>query len=223
MSVNINVFPANEIYPTEWLELMDLARTAGASEQNRNDTELSASLGLHDAEHFVKAHRDPNIDSGNFSPLRMFFSPRLALATDGKEKIGYAYSADYVVGDKSYVRDLRYASFFGRLLDMREVVVRPDYQRQGIGTALTRILLEKAYGVQPVSTAITSGEVLKFYHKLSGLGFRPVEADEVPDRLNSLHVRKITLMARNVRNVLRQLNERYPKPNSPQGHTLAEW
>ena len=92
------------------------------------------------------------------------------------EMLAKAYANSlYILGayeDEKLVGIIRAVGDGHSILFIQDILVDPEYQRRGIGTALTNALLEKYQNVYQIELATDNTE--KTIHFYKSLGFRPL-------------------------------------------------
>lgn len=91
------------------------------------------------------------VRTGRIGRNQDFANLTVARAFDGNELVGFGYAADNVSGRFAAERWAKMQSLAKRYAWIREVVVHPDLQTHGIGTALGMVMLDHFDERQPVS------------------------------------------------------------------------
>lgn len=204
----INLYGAREFGRGEWRGLQGLSRIAfSRGLRNRSREEIDALVGWNEPDRYYESHIDPNSEVGRrFNSSQIYFNPKVAVATEDGEPIGFIYSANNVSGRHKAEIATKRLFVAKRYLWLREVVVRPDKQGRGIAKAMGRTLLKAADEDQPVSTYVWPEEIPHIQEKLAGLGFAPTGDSPVkPFGPSGDTVRQVRMQAPNVRTVLSRL------------------
>lgn len=171
--MRIDIYNASELGRNQWRQLQSISRSAFMSSTTRDQVEIDKLVGWDDAELFYNTHINPNMLVGNYgyNPNQEFSKARVAVAHDGENPFGFAYTAHNVSGDTELKRQVKKLSIVKNYLWFRDIAVLPGHQRQGIARELGRKLLSDAISVQPVSAYIWPQEVVGIQDKLEKLGF----------------------------------------------------
>jgi len=158
----VRVFHPAELDEQYWRALQGIAKvslTESMTAANRDEPELDAQklVDWDNPERYHASHLDPNTERGRrYNARQEYVSPRVAVAfNDAGQRIGFAYTAHNVSG--SYVeRRAKLLMPSKRYLWLRDVVVLPEYQEDGVATGMVAGLLEspEVDERQPVSTYI---------------------------------------------------------------------
>lgn len=164
----IKVFRAQDVAPGTWGEIQDVLHGAWDETINRDSAEIRhlISGGSRNCD-FIESHINPNtrVGSGLYAN-QLFTRPRVAIAAEKGKIVGYAYTASNVSGGGSpegshneslsakVVRQAKRMSVIKNYVWVREVAVLPEFQGQGIAKLMGKTLLEKSYGIQPVSAYV---------------------------------------------------------------------
>jgi len=204
----VKLYRPSELDRHEWRQLQSIERDAFGSALDRTQDEIDTLVEWNDPGRFYTSHQDPNTEVGRrYNPDQSYAKPRVAVATEDSEPIGFAYSAHNVSGSSEQIRLAKRLSIVKNHLWLREIVVKPDHQRQGVAKDLGRTLLKDAIGFQPVAGYIWPDEDPGFLQStLEKLGFSSTGERQVQVfGENSDPVRQVRMQAPSVRSVLRNL------------------
>ncbi len=190
----IKVFRAQEVAPGTWGEIQGVLQGSWGESIDRDPAEIQhlISGGSRNGD-FIESHVNPNTRVGNgFYANQLFTRPHFAIAAEKGKIVGYAYTANNVSGGGSpegthnesltakAVRQAKRMSVIKNYVWVREVAVLPEFQGQGIAKQMGKTLLEKSYGIQPVSAYVwpkedggVSQQILESY------GFYPTGEEEL--------------------------------------------
>lgn len=203
----VHVYPAERLQNEEWRELQVIQREGFMSVVQRSREEVDYLVDWDDPDRYRTAHADANTEVGRrFRPNQEFNEPRVAVATEDNQLIGYMYTANNVSGDSKVTRAAKRLSVVKNYLWIREVAVHPDFQRQGVARDLGRSLLETAIGRQPVTAYIWPKEISFLQNTLEKLGFVNTGSREVTLFGNSDMTQQMRMQAPSVEHVLSRLN-----------------
>lgn len=204
----IKVYDAGVLEQNEWLQLQTVSRESFAGTLlNRPLDEIDALVQWNDPDLFYKSHVDPNTQVGQrYNANQSFSRPRVAVATEGGELAGFAYSAYNVSGASGWDRFAKRLSVVKNYLWLREVAVKPEFQQQGIATSLGRALLRDTLPIRPPTTYVWPDEIAFLQSALERVGFVPTGEQQVTVfGENSIPIRQVRLQAPSARSVLQQL------------------
>jgi GNAT superfamily N-acetyltransferase len=157
---------------------------------------------------FYTSHINPNTEVGRrFRDNQSFSRPRVAVAIDRGEMIGFGYSAHNVSGGSAAERLLKRLTLKKNYLWLREIAVEPASQGRGIAKHLGAALLKDALPLQPVATYVWPEEgVVGFMQTLERLGFHVTGTEFVRifGKANE-PVRQARMEAQSARKVLAKL------------------
>ena len=191
----VSLHKPSEFGREEWLDLQTLYRDALFSTIDRSLAEIDALAGMDEPRRYFTSHGDPNTEVGpgrRYLPDQSYTKPRVAIATDAGEVVGFMYAADNVswsIRNKLHLPtsvlgiDLtaidrheekrKLEGTTKRYLWLREVAVRQDHQRQGLLRDLGRVILASADEDQPVSTYLWPDEIPFLQSVAEAAGFVP--------------------------------------------------
>lgn len=200
----VKIYNAAELDKDEWRQLQSIQREAYLSTLDRTPAEVDALVGWDEPTEFYASHVDPNAEVGKrYNGHQSYTKPRVAVATEVNEPVGFAYSAHNVSGATELGRLIKQFSVVRNYLWLREVAVKPDFQNQGIATKLGRTLLKDANPFQPPVVYICPDEIDSPRGTFERLGF--VQTGEQHVKIfgkDSADVRQVRLQAASVRSVL---------------------
>ncbi len=208
----VKLYNPTELNREEWADLQVLFRDSVGSTiekygiNDRYDIEIDALAEMDDPERFYRSHLDPNTEVGRrYRKGQSYSNPRVAVATEANEPVGFMYVANNVSGSN---KELKRLSIIKNYLWLREVAVKPDQQRQGIAKQLGVTILKSANKLQPVSAYVWPNEISFLPSVLEQLGFVKTGEDEIPvfgDEFPS--TTQIRMQASSVKNVLSLLEK----------------
>lgn len=205
----IKLYNPSELDRDEWKQLQSLERDAFVDTLNRTQAEVDALVDWNDPARFMTSHIDPNTEVGKrYNSDQSYSHPKVAVATENREPIGFAYSAHNVSGSSEQIRLIKRLSVVKNYLWLREVAVKPEYHKHDVAKNLGRVLLRDAYGLQPVTAYIWPDEGSGFIQgTLERFGFSPIGEQQVKvfgD--DSKPIRQLGMQASSVRAVLKNLS-----------------
>jgi len=207
MSQEVKLYAPSQLDRDEWRQLQALQRDAFVGVIDRPQDDIDYLVQWYEPDRYYDAHIDPNSEVGKrFNSNQSYTHPRLAVATESREPVAFAYTAHNVSGSSSVDRFVKRLSVVKNYLWLREFAVKPDLQRQGVAKTLGRVLLKDAIERQPVATYVWPEEIEFLPEILSGLGFYPTAERQVPlfgeDKPS---VNQVRYQAPSVRGVLSRL------------------
>ncbi|HEX4774606.1 MAG TPA: GNAT family N-acetyltransferase [Candidatus Saccharimonadales bacterium] len=200
MSLRFDLVGSRDLNPDEWRGLQSLSHDAFGEElKNRSPAEIDYLTAWTDPDRFYESHVHPNSEVGErYNPNQTFARPRVALALDGNDTIGYGYAADNVSGN-TFERALKLLGTTKKYLWLKEFAVHPEYQRKGIAEHMARVLLMSGSPFQPMTAYIWPDEIPFLSTPLQKAGFEPTGEQSVkiygPD---SEPVRQVRMLSRSV-------------------------
>jgi GNAT superfamily N-acetyltransferase len=178
--IEVSVHHPAELDWDKWRQLQSIQRDAFGSVLNRSQTEIDALVDWQDPNRYFTSHIDPNTEVGKrFNDHQSFTQPRVALATDGDETVGFAYSAYNVSGKTQAIQTLKRLNVAKNYLWIREMAVKPDHQRLGIAQAMGRALLKESVDEQPVTAYIWPDEISFLGDAVEWFWFLPTSEQQV--------------------------------------------
>lgn len=205
----IKLYDAADIDNEEWRQLQAISRDGFQATLDRTAEEIDALVEWDDPELYRASHADPNAEvGGRYNADQGYAKPRVAVALDAGAVIGFAYSAHNVSGATKRERMFKRLSVVKNYLWLREVAVKPGYQRQSVATELGRSLLKDAIPLQPPTAYIWPDEIGFLQGSLERLGFIPTgEQSSVIFGDGSPPVREVRMQAASARAVLKHLQQ----------------
>jgi hypothetical protein len=181
--IEIQTYSPYDIDGGEWRDLHSLARTAFRVDLmgQRTEAEIDELVGWDDSARYIASHLDPNNERGErYNANQDFRDPRVAVAKNNGELIGFGYIANNVSGETQEIRDHKYRTLVKRYAWIREVVVDPNYRQQQVATKIGATLLrdKSVHPLQPVSTYIWPDMFPHHQSALERLGFAPTGSAE---------------------------------------------
>lgn len=170
----VKIYDAAALSCDEWRDLQGISREAFANTlKNRSQAEIDALVEWDSPELFCESHIDPNSQVGKrYNAHQSYAKPRVAVATNAGEAVGFAFSAHNVSGATERERSLKRLSVVKNYLWLREIAVKPAFQMRGIARELGRSLLKDAVPLQPPTTYVWPDEAGFIYESLKQLGFK---------------------------------------------------
>lgn len=180
------VTPPENVEIAQWGDIHDLARIALAETYpQRSADEIDIATNWGNPKFFAAVRINPELDvkSGKLRDGQKFSNPLAAMALEGEEVAGYAYSADNTSNPLSRLKmrtsHKRYAWF-------REAYVAEDYRARGIAHVLGALSLEARHPLQPVSAYVLkeakgSEQIMT---DLKRLGFRVTNLCDKPEEVH---------------------------------------
>lgn len=208
MSQEVKLYDPSQLDRDEWRQLQLLQRDAFSSVIDRPQEDIDYLVQWEDPKRYYDAHIDPNTEVGKrFNPNQSYTRPKIAVATEAREPIAFAYTAHNVSGASPVDRLIKRLSVVKNYLWLREFSVRPDYQRQGVAKQLGLTVLKDAIKLQPVAAYVWPDEIDFLPSVLSNLGFSPTSERQVYlYGKDKLPVRQVRMQAPSVRGVISRLS-----------------
>src|SRR3712207_2002197 len=95
----VKIYKSTDLDRDEWRQLQSISRDAFASTFDRTQAEIDALTEWEKHALFDESHIDPNSEVGKrYNANQAYSRPRVAVATEGGEPIGFTYSAHNVSG-----------------------------------------------------------------------------------------------------------------------------
>lgn len=203
----IKVYDPTALDRDEWRQLQTIARYSLARTLDRTQDEIDTLVEWDEPASFYDSHIDPNTQVGKrFNANQSFSKPRVAVATDAGEPVGFAFSAHNVSGATAEIRRAKRLTVAKNYLWLREVVVRPSSQQRRISVELGKALLKDAIPLQPPTIYVWPDEIRFVQGALERVGFTATgEQDVKPFGENSSSVREVRMQAKSARSVLSKL------------------
>ncbi len=200
MPIQFDLARPGSLSPDEWRGIQTIAHDAYGEElKHRTQGEIDYLTAWTEPERFYESHVHPNSEVGKrYNPDQSYTRPRMALAIDGNDTIGFGYAANNVSGTPLQ-RTIKLLGTSKRYLWLREFAVQSDYQRRGIATHLARMLLMSGSIHQPATAYIWPDEIPFLAAPLRKAGFKPTGEQKVaiygPD---SDPVRQVRMLSKSV-------------------------
>lgn len=203
----VNLYNPSELSRDEWGDLQALSRSAFKETLHRSQDEIDVLVAWDDADGYLRSHLDPNTHAdASYVPNQEYFNPRVAVATEGNQLAGYAYSAHSVSGQTASERFMKRMMVRKCQLWLREFAVLPALQKHGLAKQMGKVLLHDAVALQPPSTDIWPDESGFLQGALERIGFVPVAEKQVQVfGVSSEPIRQVRMQAPSVRGVLQRL------------------
>ncbi len=195
----------------EWRDLQGLARDAFRADlvAQRTDEEIDVLVGWDDPARYNASHLDPNTEVGQrYAAQQEFRNPRVAIAKDGQELVGFGYIASNVSGETPQDRDRKYQTIVKRYAWIREIVVDPRKRHMQAAAKIGATLLgdEDIHALQPVTAYIWPQELPHLYGMLGNVGFKVTGSSHVhPFGEQARPTEQMRMQARTAFGVRRQL------------------
>jgi GNAT superfamily N-acetyltransferase len=207
--VSVELSEPSDLSRSDWVINQDIAAEAFThSLPYRTQQEIEYLVNSSDPNAYYASHIDPRSEAGRrFNPYQSYSKLRVARAfVDGK-LVGWGYAADNTSGSSEFIREIKRISVVKNYLWLRELVVKPEFMRQGIAKEIGRELLTDANERQPVTCYMWPDEDPAFMSEVaSRLGFEPTGERQVnlfgP---NSEPVRQVRMQAPSAGSVLVKL------------------
>lgn len=203
----IKVYNAAELDQDEWRQLQGVSREAFTSTLDRTQTEIDALVEWSEPSAFYKSHTDPNSLVGTrYNANQSYSKPRVAVATEAGEPVGFAFSAHNVSGATEKERLFKMLTVVKNYLWLREVAVLPGSQKKGVAVELGKALLKDAIPLQPPTAYVWPDEIDFLQGALERVGFSVTgEHDVKVFGEDSTPVRQVRMQATSARSVLSEL------------------
>ena len=207
MSQEVKLYDPSRLDRDEWRRLQSLQRDAFSSVIDRPQEDIDYLVQWDDPNRYYDSRRDPNTEVGRrYNPDQSYTRPRVAVATESREPIAFAYTAHNVSGASPVVRLVKRLSVVKNYLWLREIAVKPDYQRQGVAKQLGQVLLNDALERQPVAAYVWPDEIEFLTGVLRGLGFSPTAERQIHlYGEDKPAVKQVRMQAQSVRAVLSKI------------------
>lgn len=204
----VRLYRPAQLDSIDWRQLQAIERDAYTSTLDRAQAEIDNLVEWHDLAHFIMSHLDPNTEVGKrYNSNQSYTHPRVAVATEYRQPVGFAYSSHNASGATERDRLVKRLTIAKNYLWLREIIVKPDHQRQGVAKQLGRTLLKDAMLFQPVAAYVWPEEIDFLQGMLEGLGFAATGEQQVKVfGEGSQPIKQVRMQASSARNVLRLLS-----------------
>lgn len=157
--IEVQTYNPYDIDSGEWREMQSLARTAFRVDLmgQRSEAEIDELVGWDESARYIMSHLDPNAERGErYNAAQDFRNPKVAIAKENNDLVGFGYVASNVSGETPEIRDRKYRTLVKRYAWIREVVVEPSRRREQVATKVGLALLQdkNISPLQPVSTYV---------------------------------------------------------------------
>ena len=208
--INVELSKPSDLSRSDWIINQNIAEEAFAeSLPSRTPAEIEYLINGDNPISYYDSHIDPKNEAGKrFNPGQSYSKLRIARAfVDGK-LAGWGYAADNTSGRNEMIREAKKLSVVKNYLWLREVVVKPEFMKQGVAKEIGRTLLQDAIERQPVTGYMWPDENSPFMSQVAEkLGFVPTGEREVPIfGPNTRMARQVRMQAPSVKSVLARLN-----------------
>ena len=192
--------------------LQHIMRIAFTNEmpEERTLSDIDTFVNWNNTPEFYRGMNDPNLQVGKqLRADQQYWNPTLAVATVSGLPVGFAYAANNVSGKYQIERWAKRASVIKNFLWLRNVVVHPDFQGNGIATKLVTSLLSDAKALQPVSAYVYREETPDVAKTLERHAFRVTGVSDAYPFGSDAGMSPLTRMeASSVRAVLRSMQKK---------------
>lgn len=203
----VKIYDATDLDKGQWRQLQSIQREAFTTTLDRTQQEIDALVGWNEPDDFYASHVDPNSEiDKRYNADQSYSKPRVAIATEASQPVGYAYSAHNVSGATERERSLKRLSVVKNYLWLREVAVKPEFQNQGIARKLGKTLLKDAIPLQPPTAYVWPDEIDFLQGALEKQGF--VSTGEQAVKVfgeDSSPIRQVRLQAKSAQSVLSKM------------------
>ena len=203
----VRLYSPDEVPVDDWDNLQIVFRDSFQHAlPHRTIAEIDTLSRWDDPAAFIASREYPNRQVGEvFNPLQEFLKPRIAIARADEEIVGYGYAADNISGDP-VARRVKRLIDQKRYFWLREIVVHPEVQGEGIARDIARTLLADARSKQRPTAYIWPDEIDSMGPRLVGLGFEATGQQMVNVfGEGSAPVRQVRMQATSVAHVLENL------------------
>lgn len=170
--VSVELVDPHELDREGWRQMQGIYRDGLTAVLDRPQADIDEYVGWNDPEGFYLSHFDPNIEIGKrYNGGQAFSHPKVAIAMEAGEPVGFMYSANNVSGETDAERQRKQLTVIKNYKWIREVAVAPWIQRHGVARMLGRKTLSHALPVQPVSTYIYPDLIPHLQEVLEAYGF----------------------------------------------------
>lgn len=206
--VSVELVDPHELDREGWRQMQGIYRDGLSAVLDRPQSDIDAYVGWDDPESFYLSHLDPNIEVGKrYNGGQSFSRPRVAIAMDLGEPVGFMYSANNVSGESDAERQRKQLSVVKNYRWIREVAVTPRLQRHGVAKMLGKKTLLHSIPIQPVSTYIYPELLPHLQEYLEAVGFH--ETGDRPAQVfgdDREAIRMVRMQARTALGVLVRMN-----------------
>lgn len=204
--VEVKLYDPSVLNSHEWRDLQALSRDAFNATFDRTQDEVNA-LVLWDDPAAYRASRS-NLNSVDEQPSaagRVYLNPRVAVATEAKQLVGYAHAVTSISVETARNR-LAARMAHKNYLWVRDMAVVPFLHRRGIAKQMGKALLRDATPMQPPVVHVWPDETRFLYGTIERLGFMPTSEKHVTIfGEGSDPVRQVRMQAPTVRGVLQRM------------------
>jgi hypothetical protein len=206
--MNLELLRPKDLNNNEWRQLQALSRDSfGEQFEHRSQAEIDTLTAWTEPDTYRESRIHPNrVADTDLNPDQVFHKPRVAIAVDGNDFLGFGYVADNVSGSSLLERTLKLLGYNKNYLWIRELVVRPDAKGHNISKQIGKRLLMSGEPWQPVSADVWPDEDSRMFTRLSGISFKPTGEQTVhPFGKDAEPVRQVRMQADSTYGVLKQL------------------
>lgn len=102
----IRIYKPNALDADEWRKLQSIARLAYLdSLPDRSKKEIDTLVNWQNPTLFMKSHLNPNSEVGkHFNANQIYHNPRVAVALEANEPVGFAYGAQNISGNSKKLK-----------------------------------------------------------------------------------------------------------------------
>ena len=207
--MHVELLRAKDLNDDEWRTLQAVSRSALNHILQRSPEEIDHLIRWDRPEEYVATRRDPKTLVGNtMNPNQTYSNPRVAVAMDADDMVGFAYVANNVSGASRIERTLKQLGAKKNYLWFRDIAVEPSHQREGMAKWLAMNLLMSAKTFQPVTAYVWPDEMRFMPRALRSVGFAPTGEQEVHVfGEDAAPVRQVRMQAPSVAELVMQLGK----------------
>lgn len=195
--MNVRLFDPAELDRGEWHQLQSIQREGfKATLEHRSQEDRDALIDWGDPERYFQSHLDPNTEVGrHFNENQEYTHPRVAVALEGGEPIGFGYTALNASGETPEARRRKQLTVVKNYLWLREIAVEPSSQRKGVGREVGRRLMRDRFPFRRVTAYIWPDEIPFLGEVLDRVGFVPTGEQNVELFPGKPPVRQVRMQA----------------------------
>jgi len=202
----ITVYDARELDREDWLDLQLIQREALFQGMSRDREETDELVSWRDSTRYHHSHTDPNVEVGlRFSDGQAFSKPRVAVATELGEPVGFAYAANNVSGQSALERAAKRLTVVKNYFWLREIAVHPAGQGLGIARELGTAILGTAMPLQRPVAYTWPSEMPALHRRLGLIGFEDTGEELVDLYGTGEQIRQVRMQAHSAGDVLSKI------------------
>jgi len=207
--IDVTLFKQDDLSRGEWAANQDIAEEAfNHTLLYRTPEEVAELVNRKNRTEYFFSHINPNNEIGKrFNSDQSYSKPHVAVAYIDGVLAGWGYAANNVSGSNEAIRVAKRLSVIKNYFWLREIVVKPEFMRQGVAKEIGRTLLQTAVERQPVSIYMWPNEEPAFMsEQATKLGFIPTSEKQLQlFGPSSKLVRQVRMQATSARSVLGRL------------------